>query len=130
MVVAPLPHPLDVGGAAEVMAVVGFVQPPPLTGRFAGLSAWRLGTVVLSSHVAGVRIKEGLTVLTLALSHVTYHGPASPQAHDRHIAAWKEENCEENPGEEKGEEERRNLEQWHVLEENGQERTYIFTLLI
>jgi hypothetical protein len=102
MVVAPLPHPLDIGGAAEVMAVIGFVQPPPLAGRFAGLSAWRLGTVVLPPHVAGVRIKECLTVLALTLSHVTYHGPASPQAHDRHIAAWKEENGEANPGE-KGE---------------------------
>jgi len=75
MGVAPLPHPFDVGGAAEVIAVVGFVQPTTLTGRFAGLSAWRLGTGVLPPHVAEVRIKACLTVLALALSHVTYHWP-------------------------------------------------------
>src|SRR5215813_6905103 len=98
MVVAPLPYPFDVGRATEVMAIVGFVQTPPLTGRFAGLAAWRLGTVVLPPHVAGVRIKQCLTVLALPLSYVTFHGPASPQAYDRHIATWKEENGEENAG--------------------------------
>jgi len=99
MVVAPLPHPFDVGGAAEVLAVVGFTQPTTLTGRFAGLAAEGLRTVVLASNIARVRIKEDLTMLTLALAGVLSHWPGSPQANHRPRAAWKEENHEENVGE-------------------------------
>src|SRR5215510_11924773 len=86
------PHPLHMGRAAKVITIVGFAEPPPLTGRFAGSPAGWLGTVVLPSHIAGVRIKESPTVLALALSHRTCHGPASPQVHDRPMAVWLEEN--------------------------------------
>jgi hypothetical protein len=68
------------------------LQPTALTGRFAGLAARGRRTVVLAPGAARVRIKEGLTVLTLALGEWTSHWPASPQANDLHIAAWKEEN--------------------------------------
>src|SRR5262245_32970949 len=87
------------GRAAKVITIVGFAEPPPLTGRFAGQPAWRLGTVVLPPHIAGVRIKECPTVLALALSHRTCHGPASPQVHDRPITAWMEENGAGKDGE-------------------------------
>jgi hypothetical protein len=33
---------------------------------------------------------------------VTYHWPASPQANDRHSAAWKEENGTAHTGESRG----------------------------
>jgi hypothetical protein len=33
-------------------------------------------------------------MLTLAFREWTSHGPASPQAHDQGIGAWKEENGE------------------------------------
>jgi hypothetical protein len=102
MVLAPRPHTFDIGGAAEVSAVFRFLPPSALTGRFAGLSAWQLGTGVLAPHVAGVGIKEDLTVLTLALSGLTYHWPASPQVNDRQVVAWKEEHCEENEGGRRG----------------------------
>jgi hypothetical protein len=78
MGLAPLPYPFHMGRAAEVVSVFGFAQPTTLTGRFAGLSAWRLSTVVLAPNVTVVWIKECLTVLTPALSEVTYHWPPSP----------------------------------------------------
>jgi hypothetical protein len=90
------------GGAAEVRAVCRLLHPSAVTGRFAGLSAWQLGPGVLAPHVAGVGIKEDLTVLTRALSGVTYHWPASPQVNDRQVVAWKEEHCEENEGGRRG----------------------------
>ena len=89
---SPLPDALDMGGTTEVITVVGVSPPPALTGRFAGLAArWRR-TVVLAPGAARVRIKEGLTVLTLALGEWTSHWPASPQANALYIAAWKAEN--------------------------------------
>ncbi len=95
---APLPDALDMGGTTEVITVVGLLQPTAVTGRFAGLAArWRR-TVVLAPGAARVRIKEGLTVLTLALGEWTSHWPASPQANDLQIVAWKEENGEEQAG--------------------------------
>jgi hypothetical protein len=96
MGLAPLPHPFHMRGAAEVVAVGGFVQPTALTSGFAGLAAGRLRTIALPPNIAGIRIKECLTMLALAFSDVTSHGPASPQVHDRHVAGWKEEHGEEN----------------------------------
>ena len=98
MVLAPLPHAFNMGRVTEVIAVLGFAEPTTLACCFAGLAAWQLCTVVLPPRVTGVRIKECLTVLTRALSGVTYHGPASPQAHDLYRVVWREENAEENVG--------------------------------
>jgi len=83
------------GRTAEVITVGGLVQPTMLAGRFAGPSAHGLGAVALASGAARVGSKDGLTVLTLALTQWTSHGPASPQANDQGIGAWKEENGEE-----------------------------------
>jgi hypothetical protein len=86
------------GGTTEVITVARLVQPAALTGRFAGLAArWRR-TVVLAPGAARVRIKKGLTVLTLALGEWTSHWPASPQANDLNIAVWKEENGAKQAG--------------------------------
>jgi hypothetical protein len=98
VILAPLPDALDMGGTAEVITVVGLLEPPALTGRFAGLAARRLRTVALAPGAARVGIKEGLAVLTLAFGEWTSHWPASPQVNDRNIAAWKEENGEDNEG--------------------------------
>jgi hypothetical protein len=49
----------------------------------------------LASGAARVGIKEGLTVLALALRAWTSHWPASPQANERKSGAWKEANGEE-----------------------------------
>jgi hypothetical protein len=70
-------------------------MPATLAGDFARMAAHGLGAVALASGAARVGIKKGLTVLTLALTQWTSHGPASPQVHDQGIAAWKEENGEE-----------------------------------
>ena len=89
---APLPDALDLGRACEVIAVGWLVEPATLAGGLAGLAARGLGAVALAPGAARVGIKEGLTVLTLAFAEWTSHWPASPQAHDPKIAAWKEEN--------------------------------------
>jgi hypothetical protein len=98
VILAPLPDALNMGGTAEVITVVGLLEPPALTGRFAGLAARGLRTVALAPGAARVGIKEGLAVLTLAFGEWTSHWPASPQVNDRNIAPWKEENGEENEG--------------------------------
>ena len=98
VILAPLPDALDMGGTAEVITIVGLLEPPPLTGRFARFAARWLRTVALAPGAARVGIKEGLAVLTLAFAEWTSHWPASPQANDRNIAAWKEEYSEENEG--------------------------------
>jgi hypothetical protein len=92
---APLPDTLDMGRAAEIIPVVRFVEPTALAGGLAGLAARGRGAVALAPGTARVGRKEGLTVLALAFGKWTSHWPASPQANDRKIGAWKEENGEE-----------------------------------
>ena len=98
---APLPHAFHRRRAAEGGEVGGFVQPTTLAGGLTGLAAWRWGTGGLAANAAGVRVKEGLTMLTLALSEVPDHWPASPQVNDRQGSAWKEEQHEDKAGEKK-----------------------------
>jgi len=81
------------GGAFEVIAVVGVLLPAALAVGFAGLAALGLRAIALSPGAAWIGIKEGLTVLTLAFGEWTSHWPASPQVNDRKIAAWREENA-------------------------------------
>src|SRR5467141_5135559 len=52
MSLAPRPHPLNLGRAAKVIAVVRGAEPTALAGRLAGLSARRLGTGVLALGAA------------------------------------------------------------------------------
>ena len=63
-----------------------------MAGGLAGLAARGLGAVALARGAARVGLKEGLTVLALAFCEWTSHGPASPQAYDQGMGAWKEEN--------------------------------------
>jgi hypothetical protein len=86
---------LDMRRAGEVIAVGGLVAPAPLAGGLARLVTRRRGAVALAPSAPGIGSKEGLTVLALALPEWTSHGPASPQAHDQGISAWKEENGQE-----------------------------------
>jgi len=95
---APLPHAFHRRRAAAVVAVGGCAPPPALTGRLAGLLAWRTGTGVLTPNVAMVGIKEDCAVLTLALADVPCHWPASPQVNARPGAVWKEEHGAEKAG--------------------------------
>jgi hypothetical protein len=70
-------------------------MPPALAGGLASLAARGRGAVALALGAARVGLKEGLTVLALAFREWTSHWPVSPQANDRKIGAWKEENGEE-----------------------------------
>lgn len=89
---APLPDAFDLGGAGEVITVGGLGEPAPLAGGFARLAAGRSRAVALAPDAPRVGRKEGLTVLTRALTQWTFHGPASPQVHDYGSGAGKEEN--------------------------------------
>jgi hypothetical protein len=60
------------------------------------MAALGLGAVALAPGAARVGIKEGLTVLTLALGEWISHWPESPQVNDPHIATREEEHGEEN----------------------------------
>jgi len=51
---APLAHPLHIFGAAEVVLVLRFAQPTPLTLGLAGFATLRLGTKLLVPAVADV----------------------------------------------------------------------------
>ncbi len=95
VVLSPLPDALDMGGAFEVIAVVGVLLPAALAVGFAGLAALGLRAIALSPGAAWIGIKEGFTVLTLAFGEWTSHWPASPQANDQGMGVWKEENGEE-----------------------------------
>jgi len=90
------------GRVAEIIPVVRLLMPTALAGGLAGLAARGLGAVALAPGAARVGIKKGLTVLALAFREWTSHWPASPQANDRHIAAWKEENGKAHTGESRG----------------------------
>jgi hypothetical protein len=92
---APLPDTLDMERAAEIIPVVRLVLPPALAGGLAGLAARGRGAVALAPGTTRVGSKEGLTVLALTFGEWRSHWPASPQANDRKIGAWKEESGEE-----------------------------------
>src|SRR5688572_18277739 len=101
MVLSPQLHPFDMVGAAEVMAVLGFLQPAPLALRFAGLLAGGLEAIALASRVAIIGNKESLTMQTLALSGWVSHGPRSPRDHDRRGPDETEEDREQKTKEKK-----------------------------
>src|SRR5205823_3078035 len=61
VVFSPLPDALDMGGACEVIAVVGLVLPAALAVGFAGLAALGLRAIALSPGAARIGIKAGLT---------------------------------------------------------------------
>jgi hypothetical protein len=63
-----------------------------LTGGFARLSTRGRGAVALALGAPQVGRKEGPTMLALPCGAWMSHGPASPQAHEQGIGAWKEEN--------------------------------------
>jgi len=69
----PLPHPLHVVGAAEVILVIGFAQPTLLPGALAGLLARRLGTILLATAIPVIGHKQQLTMQTLATARLGLH---------------------------------------------------------
>src|SRR5215471_7775755 len=117
---APLPDALDVGGASEVIAVAGLLEPAALARRLAGLAARGLSAVALALDVARVRSKEGPTVLALALGAWTSHEPVSPQAHDLQSAAETKENGENQSGPKHLEEDGRRGELCYVRKKRAQ----------
>ena len=73
---APGLYAVHVDGAFEHIAVLGFVEPAPLTGRFAGGAARLVAAIVLALDIAWVGNEEMLTVPALA-SESSGHDSAS-----------------------------------------------------
>jgi hypothetical protein len=74
----PLPHPLHIFRATEVIAVVGFAQPPLLTGLLAGGLAVLGGTVFLAASIPVIRNKELLAVQTFTAKGGRFHRGEKP----------------------------------------------------
>jgi hypothetical protein len=75
MLATPALYPRDLLGAAEVALVLGFGEPPALTGRLARLSARGSGAIPLVPHIAWVRPEQHPATQALTLS-LAFHGPA------------------------------------------------------
>ena len=90
MGLSPLSHALDVFGASEVIAIVGFIEPSALAVGLAGFAAFGLGAVALTLRIAVAGNEEHLAVLTLTFSRGLSHGPESPQAYDLGDGGGKE----------------------------------------
>ena len=74
MVGSPLAHPLDVGGAAEMVLIFRLAQPPVLALGLAGFPAVGLATKLLVMMVARMRSEQLFALHTLALR--TFGHPA------------------------------------------------------
>jgi hypothetical protein len=65
---SPLLDTPGVIGASEIIPVLWLIQPLTLTGLFAGLATLFFGAVSLPVYVSGIRKKNRVTILALALS--------------------------------------------------------------
>jgi hypothetical protein len=75
MSLAPGADPVDMDGAAEVVAVLGLAGPAPLARGLTGLAASWFGAMFLMPEIAIVGKKKLPTVLAFSLSDATNHGP-------------------------------------------------------
>jgi hypothetical protein len=87
--------------AFEVINIVGFLPPAPLTLGFADAAALGLGAVALTPDIAVIGMKETFTVRTFTFSSWICHRPGSPPAYDAKTAVGKEENRQEKRDEKK-----------------------------
>ena len=75
MSLAPGADPVDIEGAAEVVAVFGRAGPPTLARGLTGLAASRLRAVLLMVEIAIVGEKKLPTVFAFSLSDAMDHDP-------------------------------------------------------
>lgn len=80
MLGAPTLHARDLPGAPEIVAVLGFGEPPALTGSLARLTARGLGAVPLVPHISPVGLELRTAVQALTLSLLALHEPGPPCA--------------------------------------------------
>jgi len=117
MSLPPLPHALEVFGAAKVAPPKGRAPPPALTGPFPGLTAGGFSAVVLALGVAVIREEELAAAVALTSLRSQTHCESKPPrsqselklnpkreespAKKKEEGIWREA-AEENPGEENG----------------------------
>jgi len=65
VLLSPLPHPVDIGGAAEDVSVLGLAQPLALALGFARLAAFGFGTELLVPPVVAVGHEQLFAVQAL-----------------------------------------------------------------
>jgi len=92
---APLLDTLAVGGAGAGLAVAWRLEPAGVAGGLTRLAARGLGAVAWAPGATRVGSPAGLPGLALTCGEGTAHWPASPQANEPGIGAWKTENREE-----------------------------------
>jgi hypothetical protein len=69
----PALHPGYIVRPAEVVPVLGFVEPPLLTCGLTGFTAWGFGAVELAGSVSRVEPKQLFAMLALFLSDFLHH---------------------------------------------------------
>jgi len=70
---SPLPHPLHILRAAEVVAVFRFTQPTLLPGPLASMLALRSRTILLASSIPVIGHKQHLAMQTLVTTRFGLH---------------------------------------------------------
>jgi hypothetical protein len=102
MGLSPGADPVDMDGAAEVVAVLGLAGPAPLARGLTGLAASWFGAMFLMPEIAIVGKKKLPTVLAFSLSDATNHDPTLLGSMIR-ISRWaREEKGKEKRREEEG----------------------------
>jgi hypothetical protein len=85
---APGLHAGDMDGAFEDIAVLGFTEPAPLTGRFTGGAAGVFPTIPLAFDIARIGDEKSLAVPALTSSS-SCHDSASPGRKSKRSGAEK-----------------------------------------
>jgi len=75
MRLAPLLYATHIVRPAEIISVLGFLQPKLLACRIGGLAAFGFGTISLAPPVAMVGSEENTATRALTLSHWFCHCP-------------------------------------------------------
>src|SRR5438105_3277259 len=83
MIFAPLPDPLSIFLAAEVLAIGRFGKPAPLTDPFAGAAAGFFGTILLMVPVAVVGLEKLTATKALRTTTFTIHDWEPQARHER-----------------------------------------------
>src|SRR5436309_2185143 len=108
MTLAPELDAADLVGSAEVVAVAGFAQPPPLTGGLTGLSTRGGRTIVLAGLIARIRNEQLGARLAFASGLLAAHCELSSKERSGEENEKKENR--RGPKKTKPEEGRRDLE--------------------
>jgi hypothetical protein len=122
MGLAPGADPVDIYGAAEVVAVLGLAGPATLARGLTGLAASGFGAVFLMPEIAIVGKKKLPTMLAFSLSDATNHDPTLLGSMIRNFEASQGRKREGKEAGRRG----KNRLKWTSWEEDAAEENYTF----